>query len=149
VFLWLVRNKKILTKDNLFKRHWQGNLDCIFCGLLESIDHLLFHCPVARFIWRIIQIAFNLSSTPKDTADLFGPWINSFHKTEKNLVLFGCGAVLWAIWRTRNDGCFNNKLIDDPSNVIFPVATGLMLGLFSRQRGEKNWWNKEAAEFER
>jgi hypothetical protein len=42
VFLWLVRNKKILTKDNLFKRHWQGNLDCIFCGLLESINHLLF-----------------------------------------------------------------------------------------------------------
>jgi hypothetical protein len=30
VFLWLVRYKKILTKDNLFKRHWQGNLDCVF-----------------------------------------------------------------------------------------------------------------------
>jgi hypothetical protein len=119
VFLWLVRNKKILTKDNLFKRHWQGNLDCIFCGLLESIDHLLFHCPVARFIWRIVQIAFNLTYTPKDTTDLFGPWINSFYKTEKKLVLFGCGAALWAIWRTRNDCCFNAKLIDDPSNVVF------------------------------
>jgi hypothetical protein len=83
VFLWLARNKKILTKDNLFKRHWQGNLDCIFCGLLEYIDHLLFHCLVARFIWRIVQIAFNLTSTPKDTTDLFGPWINSFYKTEK------------------------------------------------------------------
>jgi hypothetical protein len=83
VFLRLVRYKKILTKDNLFKRHWQGNLDCIFCGLLESIDHLFFQCPVARFVWRIFQIAFNLISTPKDTADLFGPWINSFCKTEK------------------------------------------------------------------
>ena len=92
VFLWLVRNKKILTKDNLFKRHWQGNLDCIFCGLLESIDHLFFHCPVARFVWRIFQIAFNLISTPKDTADLFGPWINSFCKTKKNW--FSLGVVL-------------------------------------------------------
>jgi hypothetical protein len=55
------------------------------------------YCPVVRFIWRIIQIAFKLSSTPKDTTDLFGPWINIFYKTEKKLVLFGCGVVLWAI----------------------------------------------------
>jgi hypothetical protein len=118
VFLWLVRNNKILTKDNLVKRHWHGNPDCIFSGLLESIDHLFFHCPVARFIWRIIQIAFKLSSTPKDTTDLFGPWINSFYKTEKKLILFGCGAVIWAIWRTRNDCCFNAKLIDDPCDFL-------------------------------
>jgi hypothetical protein len=42
VFLWLVMYKKILTKDNLFKRHWHGNLDYAFCGLPESIDHLFF-----------------------------------------------------------------------------------------------------------
>jgi hypothetical protein len=48
-FLWLVRHKKILTKDNLFKKNWRGNLDCIFCGFSESIDHLFFQCSVARF----------------------------------------------------------------------------------------------------
>lgn len=37
----------------------------------------------------------------------------------KLLILFGCGAVIWAIWRTRNDCCFNARLIDDLSNVIF------------------------------
>jgi hypothetical protein len=26
---------------------------------------------------------------------MFGSWIDSFNKTEKNLVLFGCGAVIW------------------------------------------------------
>jgi hypothetical protein len=119
VFLWLVRYKKILTKDNLFKRHWQGSLDCVFCGLMESIGHLFFQCPMTRFVWRIFQIAFNLISIPRDTVDLFGPWINSFCKTEKKLVLFGCGAVLWAIWQTRNDCCFNANLIDDPTNVVF------------------------------
>jgi hypothetical protein len=138
VFLWLIMYKKILTKDNLFKRHWHGNLDCAFCGLSESIDHLFFQCSVARFVWRIFQIAFNLNSIPRDTADLFGPWINSFGKTKKKLVLFGCGAALWAIWRTRNDCCFNANLIDDPTNVIFfLVASGLTLGLFGGQRRKK------------
>jgi hypothetical protein len=53
-FLWLVMHKKILTKDNLFKKNWKGNLECTFCGFSESIDHLFFQCPVARFTWRIV-----------------------------------------------------------------------------------------------
>jgi hypothetical protein len=43
-FLWLVVHKFFLTKDNLAKRNWKGNLDCVFCGLLDSIDHLFFQC---------------------------------------------------------------------------------------------------------
>jgi hypothetical protein len=50
------------------------------------------HTPNTRFVWRIFQIAFNLISTPKDIVDLFGPWINSFCKTEKNW--FSLGVVL-------------------------------------------------------
>ena len=71
VFLWLVLHNKILTKDNLSKRNWKWNLNCVFCGLPESINHLFFQCSVARFIWRIIQTTLNLNS------------INSFSKTEK------------------------------------------------------------------
>jgi hypothetical protein len=82
-FLWLIVHKKILTKDNLAKKSWRGNLDCVFCGLLESIDHLFFQCSVARFIWRIVQSALYLNSTPSSADDLFGPWINRFNKTEK------------------------------------------------------------------
>jgi hypothetical protein len=38
---------------------------------------------------------------------------------KRNLVLFGCGAVIWAIWRSRNDCCFGDNLISDPTNVIY------------------------------
>jgi hypothetical protein len=38
---------------------------------------------VARFVWRIFQIAFNLISTPKDTADLFVPGLTVSVKLEK------------------------------------------------------------------
>jgi hypothetical protein len=100
------------------KRNWKGPLNCVFCGLPKSIDHIFFQCSVARFIWRIIQTALNFNSIPNNVENLFGSWINSFSKTEKSMILFGCGAVIWAIWRSRNDCCFNDSLITDPTNVI-------------------------------
>ena len=101
------------------KRNWKGPLDCVFCGLSESIDHLFFQCSAARYMWRIIQTALDLNSSPKNVENLFGPCINSFSRKGRNLVLFGCGAVIWAIWRSRNDCCFSDKFISDPTNVIY------------------------------
>jgi hypothetical protein len=30
VFMWLVKQRAILTKDNMKKRNWQGDSDCYF-----------------------------------------------------------------------------------------------------------------------
>lgn len=54
---------RILTKEKLCKRRWQGLSSCEFCGLFESTDHLFFKCSVARYIlccfwldtWAILQ----------------------------------------------------------------------------------------------
>ena len=42
IFMWLVHNKSILTRDNMVKRKWQGDPTCIFCSQLETCDHLFF-----------------------------------------------------------------------------------------------------------
>jgi hypothetical protein len=62
-----------------------------------------------------------LSRSPSicNAPHLFGDWIMSFNKSVRNLVMVGCGAVLWAIWRTRNNACFNGLLVFDPIEVIF------------------------------
>jgi zinc-binding in reverse transcriptase len=31
IFLWLVQHNRILTKDNLHNKCWQGDTKCIFC----------------------------------------------------------------------------------------------------------------------
>lgn len=51
--------------------------------------------------------------------DLFGDWIHTFKKRECNMILFGRGVVLWAIWRTSNDWCFGDKTLYGPTNMIF------------------------------
>jgi hypothetical protein len=60
VFMWYLYKGVILTKDNLARRQWQKDRKCCLCSSNESIQHLLFDCHFAKFIWRIIQVSFNL-----------------------------------------------------------------------------------------
>jgi hypothetical protein len=119
VLFWLVARNKILTRDNLMKRNWIGSLDCCFYGVDESIDHLFFHCPIAKYMWRVIQVALNLRLIPNSISNLYDNWLCKPKDKTANLVLFGCGALFWAIWRTRNDWCFGKNHLLDPSNIIF------------------------------
>lgn len=55
IFLWLVKRKRVLTKDNLIERGEKETVDrlfcgflldrydtCIFCGEKETEDHLFY-----------------------------------------------------------------------------------------------------------
>lgn len=63
-------------------------------------------------------------------------WLRNFKKDTK-LILFGCGAVLWSIWRARNDWCFDNKTFYDPSNVIFMCCSWLDSWAIRQTKKEK------------
>jgi zinc-binding in reverse transcriptase len=52
--MWLVRKNKILTKENLIKRGWQGSSKCMFCSNSENVDHLFVVCPFVKCIWHWI-----------------------------------------------------------------------------------------------
>jgi hypothetical protein len=45
IFLWLMSNGAILTRDNLVKRKWQGDPSYVFCDKEETISHLFFPVP--------------------------------------------------------------------------------------------------------
>jgi hypothetical protein len=51
---------RILTKDNLKKRGWDGLQKYIFC----AVDYLFFLCHVVRFVWNMIQCALNFPVQP-------------------------------------------------------------------------------------
>jgi hypothetical protein len=46
IFVWLVENNVVLTKDNMIKRRWVGSPVCQFCNEQETINHLFFECVV-------------------------------------------------------------------------------------------------------
>jgi hypothetical protein len=65
IFLWLVMNNAILTKDNMIKRNWQGDPSCYFCDQVETVNHLLFQCSVAKAVWAIIAVSLGANNVPR------------------------------------------------------------------------------------
>lgn len=122
IFIWLVLKKRILTKDNLYNRGWSGDINCVFCGLNENINHLFLGCPLARFIWNVVGCAFGLTCTPVDIHQLMTNWIGGFAKRTRKLILIGIAAVIWSIWKFRNAACFKHQWPSEPVHVIFDIC---------------------------
>ncbi|KAG8060373.1 hypothetical protein GUJ93_ZPchr0002g26796 [Zizania palustris] len=130
IFLWLAYKNKILTRDNLVKRGWKGDIkNCVFCCREESVQHLFFDCSVAKFIWRMVYTCFNIGPFA-DMKHVWDTWFGKLNKRVRNVVGVGLAAVFWSVWRSRNDACFQNKLINDP--LIFVKLICFWLSFWSK-----------------
>lgn len=65
IFLWLMMNNAILTKDNLLKRKWVGDPSCHFCDNDETISHLFFQCSTAKAVWAIAAKSIGANNVPR------------------------------------------------------------------------------------
>jgi hypothetical protein len=90
--MWYLKRGVVLTEDNLVRRNWSGNKLCVFCSHPESIQYLFFDCHFAMFLWRAIQVTFNIVD-PICVAHLFNGWTNGLEKQFKKLVLVGVVAL--------------------------------------------------------
>ena len=106
VFLWLLSHNKIMTKDNLRKRQIIKPEECLFCSDKESVQHLMFECIVAKNIWAIISETFavNIGTSFESVARY---WVSNSKNSALNSV---CAAVMWNLWKFRNDLVFNGVL---------------------------------------
>ena len=104
IFLWLVSNNKLLTRDNLQKRQTVDNASCLFCSDPENVDHLFFGCVVAIELWRVI---FDISNKHLGMSidDMLEWWSDNKNHPADCLLH---SAVLWTLWKYRNDICFNH-----------------------------------------
>jgi hypothetical protein len=118
IFLWFLNNGVVLTKDNLVKRGWKGCTKCGFCAQQETVQHLFFDCQLARLVWSCVAVAFGFNR-PTCVQHLFGPWLRSFSKKQRSLVMIGVAALCWAIWISRNDLVFKKSQYVSILQVIF------------------------------
>jgi hypothetical protein len=65
--MWFLHQKVLLMKDNLAKRNWQDSKKCCHCDQDETLQHLFISRPLARVVWRIVHMSFNISP-PKEVS---------------------------------------------------------------------------------
>jgi hypothetical protein len=71
IFMWFLRRKVLLTRDNLIKRQWKGSKKCCFCDAEESIEHLFLSCPLSKIVWRIVFSTYYIPP-PTNIKNMFG-----------------------------------------------------------------------------
>ena len=111
-FSWTAALGKILTIDNLRKRHFVVLEWCFMCkGCGESVDHLLLHCSIASEIWSMIFCLFGICWVMlQRVANLLDCWSCNF-KRHRNIVVWRIVPhyLMWRIWRERNSRSFEDR----------------------------------------
>lgn len=79
-FSWSASLGGILTIDNLQKRHILLLDWCYMCKrCMESVDHLLLHCPIAYELWSMVFGLFGINWVmPERVIELFASWLGQF-----------------------------------------------------------------------
>jgi hypothetical protein len=108
IFLWYLKREVVLTKDNLARRNWNGGKQCVLCSQLDTIQHLFFDCHFARFLWRAVQVTFNIDR-PTSVMHMFNNWAVGVGVRFKKLLFVGAGALHWELWTSRNEMVFDNS----------------------------------------
>jgi len=99
IFLWLVLNNAILTKDNLIKRKWFGSPLCHFCNEDENIDHLFFQCRMAKAVWAVIAHSIGADNVPRTLQQCWS-WCERWLPCGKKFHTVVIAAICWSIWKT-------------------------------------------------
>lgn len=111
IFLWLAKQNRILTRDNLNKRGWTGPLNCVFCQEYESVDHLFTSCSVANQIWQLISHFNGFEFEGTNMQDLWElDRCIPLSLKDPHLVELTRGAVLWTLWIERNRIIFKGHI---------------------------------------
>ena len=133
IWLWLIEHNAILTKDNLAKKNWTGNMQCTFCNNPESIDHLFFECVTAKYTWSLVAFVLGASHRPTSFGQ-FWQWILGLLPHRNQFHMVGLAAICWAIWTSRNKSCFEQKIINSPTEILCSASfflkywAGLQMG---------------------
>jgi len=121
---WRLFRDRLSTKDNLLRRGVIGN-DLSLCvngrGFMETSSHLFLHCNHFGSVWYLIYRwtgVFTVS--PLQVANHFHhfSFLAGVSKVGRSILQVIWFAMMWKIWKERNNKLFNDKV----SSIVHLVA---------------------------
>ena len=120
VFLWKALNGALPVTERIEARGMKVDSRCHVCGNgAESINHMLFECPLARHVWAISGIP-----NPQNGYHCSSIFVNFSYllnlEEKRELAPHSIRSwpwILWILWKTRNELLFKS-LSPIPANVM-------------------------------
>jgi len=137
IFIWLLTNNVVLTKDNLIRRKWSGSPVCQFCDQNETVGHLFFTCPIVKVIWAVIARVVWANNIPTSLAQYWN-WCDRWLPAGERYHMWGVSAICWAIWKGRNKACFDGVVIKNPIEIL--CHAGALMRFWT---GHHEWMEKQ------
>lgn len=91
IFMYLIVNNDVLTKERMLKRNQKGCPKCYFYEHNETVSHLFFPCTIARLLWSVVPYTLGASDIPQTICHNVG------HRLRN-----GRQMVCWAIRKSRD-----------------------------------------------
>jgi hypothetical protein len=96
--MWFLENNVLLTKENLARRKWTGDMSCSFCPQLESTNHLFFFtCPTARFVWACVAKCIQTSFIPCNINHCWS-WLAKNLSVNRGIYVVGLLSSFWKVY---------------------------------------------------
>ncbi|XP_019199082.1 PREDICTED: uncharacterized protein LOC109192835 [Ipomoea nil] len=106
MFLWRAMNNILPTIKNLFIKRVEIDPTCAMCGLMhEDIMHSLVLCDYAKAIWSQSNLPI-----PQIVTNVFYEWFGTLLDVLDSDVILFAAAILYNIWRARNEAVWNAYL---------------------------------------
>ena len=109
-FMWTAAHGQILTLDNLMLRGCPLVNRCCMCYCNEeSVDHLLFFCPITHSLWTYMLRLFGIDWVmPSLVVDLLFCWYHWLGKHNSNIWNLVPDCLMWIFWIERNRRSFED-----------------------------------------
>lgn len=110
-FIWKCLCGILPTNELLFRRTKKGCPICIGCGQdIETTEHLLFQCSKAVEIWKVSPLQWDgLKQHCWNFWDWWSHLLEAEQRPEGKKHIELTANLLWYIWKTRNEGTFNQE----------------------------------------
>lgn len=137
--MWVTNLNRLPTRSRLASWGLQISTDCCLCvGSVETRDHLFLHFPFAQVLWdsgfaklRLPPMVF------ADWSRLMAWAKGGTNATPNTLRLLLIQAIVYAIWRQRNNLIYNQIAI--PPLNIFKEIDRLIINSITARRKIKNF----------
>lgn len=109
LFLWSLSHDALPTKTNLFHRHIILDIICPLCSTdaAETTVHTFLYCQWTAAIWSHPLINIQI---PTPHIQHLGDWLGNMLSQNQNSPAFEVvAALLWNIWKARNNFIFQHQ----------------------------------------